>query len=89
MGLKVGTTLVFIKVRGDEKVFIKVRGDENRTSFTYIYDENNYTVLYCTAKHGILNDFIRTVFKRPTSEITIVIRNGKIVWKHGPYLAEF
>ena len=20
---------------------------------------------------------------------TIVIRNGKIVWKHGPYLAEF
>ena len=23
-----------------------------------------------------------------TIKITIVIRNGKIVWKHGPYLAE-
>ena len=23
------------------------------------------------------------------SGITIVIRNGKIVWKHGPYLAQF
>ena len=34
-------------------------------------------------------DIITVVEKKKLLNINIVIRNGKIVWKHGPYLAEF